>query len=175
MLEERLRETVRHCLGIMEAAAITAPKGLGQNSLNTVVLVNEELETVGKAMVEHGNEKGQANYIRDGKNILECHGMLLVGVKPHKPLGAECKACGYGCKDFGKALSGDFTGPNCCFKLLDLGIALGSAAKTASTLNLDSRVMFRPGVIAKRLGLIEGSVVIGIPVSISSKNIFFDR
>jgi uncharacterized ferredoxin-like protein len=175
MLKERLRETVKHCLGIMEAAAITSPKGLGQNSLNTVILNDEELETVGRTMVEHGNETGQANYIRDGMNILQCHGLLLVGVKPHKPLGADCKACGYGCKDFGKTLSGDFTGPNCCFKLLDLGIALGSAARTASTLNLDSRVMFRPGVIAKRLGLIEGTVAIGIPVSISSKNIFFDR
>ena len=175
MSMERLNDTVKHCLGLMEAAAITAPKALGQDSLRTAILEDDERDLIGRTMIEFGNESGQANFIRDGKNILQCQGVLLIGVKSHSPLGADCHACGYGCKDFKTSVSGTFDGPNCAFKLLDLGIALGSAAKAASILNMDTRIMFRPGATAKRLGLIEGTVVIAIPVSVSSKNIFFDR
>ena len=110
MSQERIKETAKQCLGLMEAAAITAPKALGQDSLNTVVLDDEQIELVGRTMIEFGNESGQENFIRDGKNILESHGMLLIGVKGHQPLGADCKACGYGCKDFHKTASGTFEG-----------------------------------------------------------------
>ena len=175
MSASRIKETVDHCLGLMEAAAITAPKGLGQDSLNTAVLTDDQREMVARKMMEIGERPGKENFMRDGKNILQSQGVLLIGAKHHEPLGADCMACGQGCGDFSISVSGAFDGPNCVFKLLDLGIALGSAAKTASVLNMDSRVMFRPGVVAKQLGLIEGTVVIAIPVSVSSKNIFFDR
>ena len=70
----------------------------------------------------------------------------------------------------------DFVGPNCIFKALDLGIALGSAAKTASIHNVDNRIMYRIGVAAKRMKILpETSVIIGIPVSAKGKSIYFDR
>ncbi|HDI12470.1 MAG TPA: hypothetical protein ENF63_02630, partial [Candidatus Bathyarchaeota archaeon] len=73
-------------------------------------------------------------------------------------------------------LGQDFFGPNCIFKLLDLGIALGSAVKTASMLNIDNRIMYRVGVAAKRLGMLpEASVIMGIPLSAKGKSIYFDR
>jgi uncharacterized ferredoxin-like protein len=73
-------------------------------------------------------------------------------------------------------MSQDFVGPNCIFKLLDLGIALGSAVKTASVLNVDNRIMYRIGVAAKRLNLLpEASIIVGIPLSAKGKNIYFDR
>lgn len=175
MSDESIKESVRHCLGLMEVAAITAPKALGQPSLRTRILDDEERELVGKEMIEHGKRKGLVNFDRDGRNVLQCQGMLLIAVREHGPLGADCMACGFGCGDFHRMASGTFDGPNCCFKLLDLGIALGSAAKVASMMNLDTRIMFRPGAMAKKLGLVEGTVVIAIPVSVSSKNIFFDR
>ena len=175
MSVSRIKETVSHCLGLMEAAAITAPKGLGQPSLNTAVLTDEQREMVARKMMEIGTEPGKENFVRDGKNMLQAQGVLLIGAKHHEPLGADCMACGRGCGDFSISVSGTFDGPNCLFKLLDLVIALGSAAKTASILNMDSRIMFRPGAVAKQLALIEGTVVIAIPVSVSSKNIFFDR
>jgi len=37
------------------------------------------------------------------------------------------------------------------FKLLDLGIAIGSAVRTASLLNVDNRIMFRAGTAARKL------------------------
>ena len=70
----------------------------------------------------------------------------------------------------------DFNGPNCIFKSLDLGIALGSAAKTASILNVDNRIMYRIGTAARRLKLMtEASVIMGIPISAKGKSIYFDR
>ena len=58
---------------------------------------------------------------------------------------------------------------------MDLGIALGSAVKTAADLNIDNRMMYTIGSAAKALGLLDADVIIGIPLSVSGKNIFFDR
>ena len=57
----------------------------------------------------------------------------------------------------------------------DMGIAIGSAVKTAGMLNVDNRVMYRAGVVARALGLIDADFVMGIPLSISGKSIYFDR
>jgi uncharacterized ferredoxin-like protein len=58
---------------------------------------------------------------------------------------------------------------------MDIGVALASAAKTAGLLNVDNRVQQRVGAAARTLGLIQAQVVMGIPVSISGKSIYFDR
>jgi uncharacterized ferredoxin-like protein len=59
--------------------------------------------------------------------------------------------------------------------LLDLGIAIGSAVKTASLHNVDNRIMYRIGRIAKELKIMEANVVIGIPLAVTGKSIYFDR
>jgi len=59
--------------------------------------------------------------------------------------------------------------------LVNLGIAIGSAVRTASILNIDNRVMFSIGVAARELGLLDADIVYGIPLSTKSKNIYFDR
>ncbi len=59
--------------------------------------------------------------------------------------------------------------------MIDLGIALGSAVKTASIHNVDNRIMYRAEVVARKLGMIEGEVVVGIPLSVTGKSPFFDR
>jgi uncharacterized ferredoxin-like protein len=43
-------------------------------------------------------------------------------------------------------------------------------------LDVDNRIMYRVGTAAVRLRLLpEASVVMGIPVSVRGKNIYFDR
>jgi uncharacterized ferredoxin-like protein len=60
--------------------------------------------------------------------------------------------------------------------MADLGIAVGSAAKTAQIHNADNRVFFSAGVAALSLGHLPGcTTAYAIPLSISGKNIFFDR
>ncbi|MBP1718659.1 MAG: hypothetical protein H6Q43_2097, partial [Deltaproteobacteria bacterium] len=75
-----------------------------------------------------------------------------------------------------KKLGQDFEGPTCIFKALDLGIALGSAVKTAGLLNVDNRIFYRIGAVAKRLHyLSEASIIMGIPLSALGKNPYFSR
>ncbi|MCU0589784.1 MAG: ferredoxin domain-containing protein, partial [Syntrophobacteraceae bacterium] len=68
-----------------------------------------------------------------------------------------------------------YTGPHCVMRMMDIGVALASAAKTAGLLNIDNRVQQRVGAAARALGLIDAEVVMGVPVSISGKSIYFDR
>ncbi len=56
-----------------------------------------------------------------------------------------------------------------------MGIALGSAVKTAGMLNVDNRIMYRAGVVARELGMIDADVVMGIPLAATGKSIYFDR
>jgi uncharacterized ferredoxin-like protein len=68
----------------------------------------------------------------------------------------------------------DYKGPNCIFKISDLGIAVGSAVKTASIHNVDNRVMYTAGVAAMKLGMLKGcSLVYGIPLKASGRNVFW--
>ena len=60
-------------------------------------------------------------------------------------------------------------------RMIDIGCALASAAKTAGILNIDNRVQQRVGAAARVLGLIKADVVMGIPVGIYGKSIFYDR
>jgi uncharacterized ferredoxin-like protein len=45
----------------------------------------------------------------------------------------------------------------------------------AGLMNADNRIMYRAGVVAREIGLIEADFVMGIPLSATGKNIFFDR
>ena len=59
--------------------------------------------------------------------------------------------------------------------MIDLGIAIGSAVKMASDLNMDNRIMASVGRAAAKMGIMKADEVQGIPLSVKGKNIFFDR
>ncbi|HID91098.1 TPA: hypothetical protein EYP44_03960 [Candidatus Bathyarchaeota archaeon] len=167
---------------MMLTAARTAPKAVGVDSIVTAIITGDEKEGLADAMVEIGKERGgsrERHMRRDAANVRDSELVVLIGVKGTPPPRTfDCGACGFGsCAEFlsSRRRRKDFVGPSCVFKLLDLGIALGSAAKMASMLNVDSRMMYSVGVAASRLKVIEGDVIIGIPISISGKSIFFDR
>ena len=65
----------------------------------------------------------------------------------------------------------------CSLNSIDVGIAIGSACATAADLRLDTRVMYSIGVAVEQLGWIGEGVhlTMGIAISASSKNPFFDR
>jgi uncharacterized ferredoxin-like protein len=70
---------------------------------------------------------------------------------------------------------GEFKGPYCSFRMLDMGIALGSAAKTAMMFNVDNRIMYRVGAVVRDMGLVDWDYIMGIPLSMTGKSIYFDR
>ena len=72
-------------------------------------------------------------------------------------------------------VEGEFRGPHCAFRLLDMGIVLGSAVKTAGLLNADNRIIYRIGAAAKDMGFCDWHYVMGIPLAATGKSIYFDR
>ncbi len=172
--------------GLLQAADLmlvtcrTAPKSGGVDDIETLLLTEEDKEKVVSEMEKIAGERSIDGFRRDADNLRRSAALLLVGVNGRRSFGMSCGACGHEtCQSFDSTspVRGiDFEGPTCVFKVLDLGIALGSAVKLASELGVDNRIMYRAGTAAKRLGhLSKSSVVIGIPISASGKNIYFDR
>lgn len=140
-------EVILDVARLMAVAARTAPKGRGEDRIKTAIVTGEDKEKLARVMEETGRGR-DANCIRDAGAV------VLIGV--------EC---------------GDPGGEWIAFrsKLIDLGIALGSAVKIASDLNVDNRVMRSVGVAAEKMGIMKANEIEGIPLSIKGKNIFFDR
>ncbi len=178
--KEFKQEGVRLAALLMAESARTAPKSKGEDDIEIIYIDGEELKTLADKMEEMGSEEGRdKDFIRDAESVRKSQAVLLVGVSGGKTIGVNCGACGFdGCSEFKKAerVEGkDFTGPNCMFKLLDLGIALGSAVKVAAILGVDTRIMYRIGAAAKKLEYSNADVVMGIPISASGKSPYFDR
>ncbi|KXG78613.1 hypothetical protein AN618_03690 [Fervidicola ferrireducens] len=172
-----MKDAVLMAAQLMAISARTAPKAGGKDNIKIRIVEGEELKKIASEMYAYGEKAGKINFDRDGKNVEESDAVMLISISDAKPMGLNCGACGYpACSELPEPKEGpEFKGPLCAWKLIDLGIAVGSAVKTASILNVDNRIMYRIGVAARTLGLIEGEVVIGIPLSASGKNIYFDR
>ena len=166
------------------AGVTTSPKTRGISSLTSILLQGEEQERLARAMEDQFNRKRhKLSFLRrDAQNIRQCAAVLLIGVKglPKKPEDPiNCGACGFpGCREFlqaAKKKGEDYVGPLCVFQVLDLGIALGIAAKMAAAMNIDNRLMYSAGAAAMNLGVLEADLILALPLSVSPKNIFFDR
>ena len=170
-------------INLMAASARTAPKAGGKDYLEIVVVTKEEeLKSIAGAMKEYApRSTNEAYWLRDASNIENSQALLLIGLSKPVTAGYDCGGCGYTtCAEFAKARQlkekeMGYTGPHCVMRMMDIGVALSSAAKTASMLNVDNRVQQRVGAAARAIGLIKGEVVMGIPVSVTGKSIYFDR
>ena len=161
---------------LMAVSARTAPKTAGQDYVEIKVIGGDKIEKLADEMINYGKESKKGNFDRDGENVRSSEQVLLLSLNEADVIGLDCGACGLDkCEELELKSGPEFDGPICAWRLIDLGIALGSAVKTASLLNVDNRIMYRIGVAAKKMGLIEGEIVVGVPISASGKNIYFDR
>jgi uncharacterized ferredoxin-like protein len=180
------QEAIVTAAKLIMAAVTTAPKTRGVSMIQTALIQGEDKERLAQAMESHGPQKVSAGDIfkRDAQNVRNSTAVVLIGVKgtmpkkPEKPL--NCGACGYStCAEFIRTKKGkrgeDFTGPLCAFQTVDLGIALGVAAKVAAELNIDNRLMYTVGAGAMGLKVLDADIIVGLPLSVAPKNIFFDR
>jgi uncharacterized ferredoxin-like protein len=177
---EQERQGVRETARLMVVSARTSPKSGGVDDILTAVVYGAEVEALAADMEKIAAERKVERWSQQAPNVRDSDVVVLVGVRGTKRYVTNCGACGYGsCEEFEKAekrLRQDFDGPTCIFKALDLGIAIGSAAKTASLHNVDNRIFYRIGVAAKRLNYLpEASIIMGIPLSAKGKNPYFDR
>ena len=162
---------------LMELSARTAPKARGLDYVVTRILEGKDLTVLAERMAEMGEQAGRAFLVRDSKNVAASEAVLLIGLKDAEKCTLNCGACGQ--PSCGKlevnSSEGEFKGPQCVFRVIDLGIAVGSAVKTAGMMNVDNRVMYTAGMVARDLGQIDADVVVGIPLSATGKSIYFDR
>ncbi|MGQ9624684.1 MAG: ferredoxin domain-containing protein [Candidatus Bathycorpusculaceae bacterium] len=174
------REALLEAAKLMLVAARTAPKTAGIDDVLTLIVYGEDKDRIATEMEKIGEERGIEGFRRDAKNVRDSEAVVLIGVRGGYSIGLNCGACGSkSCNGFEateKRKGEDFIGPTCVFKALDLGIALGSAVKIASMLNVDNRIMYRVGTAALRLGMLpEATVAMGVPISAKGKSIYFDR
>ena len=157
-------------------AARTAPKAKGVDEILTGII--EDIEAFASEMDKISKrDESSAFFKRDANNIRNADSVLLIGLQFRNPLGVNCNACGFDCSTILKqdSIDGDYKGPVCSVRAIDLGIAVGAAAAAAKDLCVDNRVMYSVGVAARNLKLMDAQIILGMPLSIKGKNIFFDR
>lgn len=171
-----IQEAIKDVANLMGVAARTAPKSAGKDFVVVKAIYGEDVKKLAEEMLRYGKELGKRNFDRDGNNVKNSPAVLLIGIKDAVSLGLNCGACGFDkCSERISHKGSEFNGPQCAFRLLDMGIAIGSAVKTAGIMNVDNRIMYRAGVVARKIGLIDADFVMGIPLSVTGKNIFYDR
>jgi uncharacterized ferredoxin-like protein len=163
---------------MMELAARTAPKSHGEDFVEVKTLMGDAINQLAREMVSFGQVRNKQDFDRDAANVEKSPVVMLIGLKGATTLGLDCSACGFEtCSELESAPKTvtDFNGPICALRHLDFGIALGSAVKTAQMMNVDNRIMYRIGVVARHSGLVDWDFVMGIPLSATGKSIYFDR
>ena len=178
LFETGMEESILRVAGFMELAARTAPKTKGEDFIKVKIITGDEIQALSRSMIQFGVERKKGNFDRDGANVAASKAVVLIGLKDALAVGLNCGACGFPtCAELKAAppTDGEFRGPICAYRNIDLGIAIGSAVKTAQMFNVDNRVMYRPGATARWMGLVDWDYVMGIPLSATGKSIFFDR
>ena len=185
-------ETVREVAKLMAAAAITAPKSGGQlflagkhNFIETVIIDDPASRAeLARWLRARGKERKENIWFRDADVAEAVDAILFIGLADWYPPNYDCGACGYAtCAEFlheTKALRDEsaeleFAGPTCNLRDIDLGIAVGSAAKTAAIHSIDCRCQTRVAVAARKLGHINADVAVALSLSMTHKAIGFDR
>jgi uncharacterized ferredoxin-like protein len=145
--EDSEEEALLNVAKLMVVAARTAPKARGEDKIKAAIVTGNEKNELATTMKEMGR-------VRDSENVRDSGAVVLLGV------------------DFGSPIEEWI---HLKAKLIDLGIALGSAVKVASELNVDNRIMYSVGRAAMKMEVLKADEIQGIPLSIKGKNIFFDR
>jgi uncharacterized ferredoxin-like protein len=158
----------------MAIAARTAPKARGIDNTVISIVKKDGIKEISDKMKEMVRNYGFPEFfLRDADNILSSPAMLLAGTRI-KSIGlAKCGMCGYkNCDEKNKHPSHP-----CVFNTGDLGIAIGSAVSVAMNNRVDNRIMYTVGQAAIEMKLLgeDVKIIYGIPLSVSSKNPFFDR
>ncbi len=184
---------VRQVAALMAAAAITAPKSGGQlllagkpALLETVIVEDADTRReLADWIRARGAERREAIWFRDAEVAQAVDAILFIGLAPNwYPPNYDCGACGYAtCAEFLHAAKKlrtesrelEFTGPTCNLRDIDLGIAVGSAAKTAAIHSIDCRCQTRVAVAARKLGMITAEIAVALSLSVTHKAIGFDR
>ncbi|MDD5428267.1 MAG: DUF2148 domain-containing protein [Candidatus Omnitrophica bacterium] len=166
------KEAVLMTANHMAAAARTAPKTRGTDNIEIIVIDDEDTKKrlIAK-MLEIAKKETRPSFERDANSIAASFAIVAVGAASN-PSGLNCGYCGYPTCDALKKSKGV-----CAYNSIDLGIAVASAISIAGQFHIDNRVMYSIGRAALDLKLFGIGVnqALGIPLSATGKNPYFDR
>jgi uncharacterized ferredoxin-like protein len=157
---------------LMAAAARTAPKTRGIDNIRTVTVDDEpNRQKIVAKMREIAAKENRPSLARDAGNIENSPALVVIGVESNAA-GLNCGFCGKPTCEALEAAAGV-----CAFNSIDLGIATASAAEVAGRFHIDNRMMYSIGRACLDLGMFGPKVkqALGIPLSVTGKNPFFDR
>jgi len=153
-------------------AARTAPKTRGVDVIETAILNGDSILKIIEEMQRIFERTKREAFRKNAESLKNCHCIILLGAKLNRSGLEPCSFCGYkNCDENEK------NNAMCAFNIIDLGIAIGSAVSILSDKRIDNRLMWTIGIAAKNLSIFSKEVkqIIGIPLSVSGKNVFFDR
>lgn len=157
---------------LMCIAARTAPKCRGRDYISTAILTGKEKSNVTKKMREIASEGFRpSTFNRDADSVDNAQALVLIGTKKAY-LELDCTFCGFSsCEEAKKNSS------LCIYNSVDLGIAIGSAVSVTNQHKIDNRIMFTVGLASVKAHILgrDVNIILGIPLSVTGKNIFFDR
>lgn len=153
-------------------AARTAPKTRGRDLIMTAIAKADTVAKLADKMEEIFVRTGREAFKRNAEPVRSCSHIVLVGAKKMTQGLAPCSFCGF--KDCAECESNKAA---CAFNSIDLGIAVSSAVSVAEQHRADNRIMWTIGMAALDLKLLGEDVkmILGIPLSATGKNVFFDR
>ena len=166
------KEAVLITAGHMAASARTAPKTCGIDNIEAFAIDDEKTKNLLiSKMMEISKNANRPSLARDASSIAASGAIVAIGVKSN-PSGLNCGFCGHAtCEELKK------TKGVCAYNSIDLGIAVSSAVLVADQFHIDNRIMYSIGRACMELKLFSAGVTqaLGIPLSATGKNPFFDR
>lgn len=166
------KAAIKDVAEFMAVAARTAPKTRGIDNIEVIAIDDEATKKrLIEKMKEISKTDARPGFERDANSIAGSPVVLVIGVR-NNPAELNCGFCGYlTCEEMVKHKG------TCAYNPIDLGIAVGSAVATASDFHTDNRVMYSIGRACLDLKLFSQTVkqALGIPLSVTGKNPFFDR
>jgi len=170
--DELEKEAAVEVAALIAASARTAPKTRGIDNIETLVIDDAGTKAkLADMMKKIAKSESRPSFERDSNSIYSSHAIVVIGVKS-SPAGLNCGFCGYEtCEKLQRS------GGVCAYNSIDLGIAIGSAVSVANQFHIDNRVMYSIGRAALDMKLFSKDVrqALGIPLSVTGKNPFFDR
>ena len=115
-MEEIKRDAILETADLMAAAALTAPKASGRDTIRTAVITGEDKDRLRDKMLKMGEATGQLLYTRDAGNVDSSVAVVLIGCTGRYFGMDKCGMCGFdSCRECRNA------GARCVFTVTDLG------------------------------------------------------
>ncbi len=151
---------------LMAISAVNTKRKNMPTNLEVSILDEAEKEILVEEMFQMAEQYDDEIYSQMGESIRDANNLILVGLDDDSTLGLNCQACGFsGCEELSIIEKKEiFEGPNCVFRTLDLGIAIGSVLRTANIHNVKTEVMIKGGLAGKKIGLSISRIVLAIPI-----------